>query len=666
MSEAAISLANARSVLANEQNLFFQRNQALRTQDILKEQTAEQEDTEINKSIEGVTDTIGGIFGTKGLNVGKQVLKKVGSAVKDKLLKKAESTAFRKGSSTAGRFLQDTRTKGLGKAGKNLAKDILERSQKPALRSMEGFNQSINNVVSGESDLGMGLNDSMNSWRTAAQDTVSNTLSDATDAVSNTLSDATDAVSNTLSDATDAVSNVSSTVSDAASQVGDIARTAQSDAANSIQSSITSIADESNGKLSGIARAVDQDGAHPFSSLNPIENIESATSAPVENPALDSAAEELHNTIKGDASNIARSTGNDVENAVGKAKSVERDFMNENWVDNTKLKDMDFSLEKYRYAKWRERGLDDLDTIDRDSAERVGIKAAKSGSKAAEEAVSGLDNLEANAAGSLGQKTATGAAESAEGLAQRAESTVTNTAGDLGQDAAKGAAETAEGLVQRAESTVTNAAGDLGQSVATGAAETAEGLAQSAESSVAKSVASDTAQKASQQANQLAEEASQRAEQVTSDVNRAGQSASDAARGSANVADRLASEAGSEATTASNIQDATSITSDLDDVVKGASDAAKTATEAATGGVESIEAGAESALGAVDAADQEIPGLDVVTDVATGALGLAMILGGSLFKTHANAAAQTAADKLSEAKASMESMPSVGIEFGNK
>ena len=636
MSEAAISLANARSVLANEQNLFFQRNQALRTQDILKEQTAEQEDTEINKSIEGVTDTIGGIFGTKGLNVGKQVLKKVGSAVKDKLLKKAESTAFRKGSSTAGRFLQDTRTKGLGKAGKNLAKDILERSQKPALRSMEGFNQSINNVVSGESDLGMGLNDSMNSWRTAAQDTVSNTLSDATDAVSNTLSDATDAVSNTLSDATDAVSNVSSTVSDAASQVGDIARTAQSDAANSIQSSITSIADESNGKLSGIARAVDQDGAHPFSSLNPIENIESATSAPVENPTLDSAAEELHNTIKGDASNIARSTGNDVENAVEKAKGVERDFMNENWVDNTKLKDMDFSLEKYRYAKWRERGLDDLDTIDRDSAERVGIKAAKSGSKAAEEAVSGLDNLEANAAGSLGQKTATGAAESAEGLAQRA------------------------------ESTVTNAAGDLGQSVATGASESAEALAQSAESSVAKSVASDTAQKASQQAEQLAQEASQRAEQVTSDVNRAGQSASDAARGSANVADRLASEAGSEATTASNIQDATSITSDLDDVVKGASDAAKTATEAATGGVESIEAGAESALGAVDAADQEIPGLDVVTDVATGALGLAMILGGSLFKTHANAAAQTAADKLSEAKASMESMPSVGIEFGNK
>ncbi len=734
--ESSNSLARAQAAISQSENIFNQRTQALKTQDILKEQLEEQKDEEVNKSIEGITDNLGGQLEAKGIDVGKRAL----SFAKNKLLGKAESLAFRKGQSTAGRFLQDARTKGFGSATKNLGGDFLERGQRQALRMLGGQNEQIANVMSGESDLGTGLNDAMNSWSLDALDgdIASNVTSTVSDAASNVAS-------NVASTVSDAASNVASTVSDAASgvasrasvpfpgaatkvtdridrlrkslsDVGESARSDASDAANSIKSSITSIAEESNGKISGIAKAVSQDVSHPFSSLNPSEDIQSAISAPVKNPSLDSAAKNLHNVVKGDVSKVAKNSGSDVESAVGKVKGVERDFMNENWVDNTKLKDMDFSLEKYKYRPATQMNpenitgddynvkLDPLnlfqdpnktdaqfigEQLERDVDAEDASEAARGAADAAAETAGGLDDTElartgmkkivgdaasratqlsGDQAGSLSQD----AAKSAQDAAKSAEQTLTNKVGDMGVESASSASQSAEMSAQSAAESqelagrvagqMANKAGDTALDSASKSSSDALKAAQSAQDTLANTVgdtALDSATKSSQIAEQAAAAASRASEQVTSDVNDAGQTASD-------VASKAVSDATEAAKSASNVADATSLTSDLDDVVSGASDAAKTATEAASGGVEAIEGSVEGGLVAADAVDQEIPGLDVITDAATAGLGLAMMLGGNLFKSHANATAQAAANKAQEAGAAIENLPGVGIEFGNK
>ena len=111
------------------------------------------------------------------------------------------------------------------------------------------------------------------------------------------------------------------------------------------------------------------------------------------------------------------------------------------------------------------------------------------------------------------------------------------------------------------------------------------------------------------------------------------------------------------------------------DVLDGAADAAKGAASAAADAVAGLgEAGAESgivaggeaataALGAVDAVDQEIPGLDVITDLATLAVGGATVIAGQLFKTHSSEDAQKIQDAQDKAQ---ESGPNVGYEMGDK
>jgi len=674
--ESSNSLARAEGALSQAENIFNQRTQALKTQDLLKEQLEEQKDEEVNKSIEGIADNLGGQLEAKGIDVGKRAL----SFAKNKLLGKAESLAFRKGQSTAGRFLQDARTKGFGSATKNLGGDLLDRVQRQALRMTEGQNTQIANVMSGESDLGQGLNDAMNSWSLSALDDVAPRASSI---ASNVASKVSDAASGVASNVASKVSDVASGVASRVSVPYPGAATKLTDAANSIQSSITSIAEESNGKISGIAKAVSQDVSHPFSSLNPSEDIQSAISAPVKNPTLDSAAKNLHNVVKGDVSKVAKNSGSDVESAVSKVKGVERDFMNENWVDNTKLKDMDFSLEKYKYRPptkmnpqnitgdeynvkldplnlFQDPNKTDADFIgeqlERDVDAEDASEAARGAADAAAETAGALDDTEL---ARTGMKKIVGDA------AGRASQLSGEQAGSLSQAAAKDA----ESAVKSAEQTLTNKVGDMGVESSSAASQSAEMSAQSAAESeklagrvatkMATDPASSVAQQASQRAEQLAAEATQRASQVTSDVNRAGQSASDAA----SSAVRDATEA---ATKASNVADATSLTTGLDDVVKSAGDAAKTATEAASGGVEALEGGVEGGLLAADAVDQEIPGLDVVTDAATAGLGLALMLGGNIFKSHANATAQAAANKAQEASAAIENMPGIGLEFGNK
>tara|TARA_R110000823_G_scaffold186069_1_gene318432 strand:- start:8082 stop:9275 length:1194 start_codon:yes stop_codon:yes gene_type:complete len=111
------------------------------------------------------------------------------------------------------------------------------------------------------------------------------------------------------------------------------------------------------------------------------------------------------------------------------------------------------------------------------------------------------------------------------------------------------------------------------------------------------------------------------------------------------------------------------------DVLDGAADAAKGAASAAADAVAGLgEAGAESgivaggeaataALGAVDAVDQEIPGLDVVTDLATLAVGGATLIAGQLFKTHSSEEAQQVQDAQDKAQ---DAGPNVGYEMGDK
>ena len=111
------------------------------------------------------------------------------------------------------------------------------------------------------------------------------------------------------------------------------------------------------------------------------------------------------------------------------------------------------------------------------------------------------------------------------------------------------------------------------------------------------------------------------------------------------------------------------------DVLDGAADAAKGAAGAAADAVAGLgEAGAESgivaggeaataALGAVDAIDQEIPGLDVVTDLATLAVGGATLIAGQLFKTHSSEEAQQVQDAQDKAQ---DAGPNVGYEMGDK
>jgi hypothetical protein len=674
--ESSNSLARAEGALSQAENIFNQRTQALKTQDLLKEQLEEQKDEEVNKSIEGIADSLGGQLEAKGIDVGKRAL----SFAKNKLLGTAERTAFRKGQSTAGRFLQDARTKGLGSATKNLGGDLLERGQRQALRMLDGQNTQIANVMSGESDFGQGLNDAMNSWSLNALDDVAPRAS---------------------SIASNVASKVSNVASQAASRVSDElsgAATKASDAANSIRGAATKAADESMSSTQGLAKSLIQDGSHPFQALTPAMDATSASSAPIRNSALDSAAAKLSDAVRGKpfrtsapeeegtelddvtsdwASQIARSRGPEVEDAVKVARAAANNLDPEldyirilHQPFNVNMLDKDWAYNKpwnhERMKTSAPEGLQDFldknkdldigQQLERDVDAEDATDAARGAADAAAETAAGLDDTEL---ARTGMKKIVGDA------AGRATQLTGEQAGSLSQAAAKDAQTAAKS----AEQTLSNKVGDMGVESATGASQSAEMSAQSAAESeklagrvatkMATDPASSAAQGASQRAEQVAQEATQRAQQVTSDVNRAGQSASDAA----SSAVRDATEA---ATKASNVADATSLTTGLDDVVSGAQDAAKTATAAATGGVEALEGSVEGGLLAADAVDQEIPGLDVLTDTATAGLGLAMMLGGNIFKSHANATAQAAANKAQEASAAIENMPGIGLEFGNK
>lgn len=93
--------------------------------------------------------------------------------------------------------------------------------------------------------------------------------------------------------------------------------------------------------------------------------------------------------------------------------------------------------------------------------------------------------------------------------------------------------------------------------------------------------------------------------------------------------------------------------------------AAAAATSASEAGIIAAGETATTALTAVDAVDQEIPGLDVVTDLATLGVGAATIIAGQLFRTHSSEAAQNAQDAIDKASAAA-SMPAVGYEIGDK
>ena len=104
----------------------------------------------------------------------------------------------------------------------------------------------------------------------------------------------------------------------------------------------------------------------------------------------------------------------------------------------------------------------------------------------------------------------------------------------------------------------------------------------------------------------------------------------------------------------------------LDDAASAAKAGAAAAEDAVAGlsDVVAEGAGVEGGLVAVDAVDQEIPGLDVATDLATLAVGAGTIILGNLLKSKKDEASQSAQDALDQAHSM--NVTGIGFDMGSK
>ena len=104
----------------------------------------------------------------------------------------------------------------------------------------------------------------------------------------------------------------------------------------------------------------------------------------------------------------------------------------------------------------------------------------------------------------------------------------------------------------------------------------------------------------------------------------------------------------------------------LDDAASAAKAGAAAAEDAVAGLSDVVGEGAavEGGLVAVDAVDQEIPGLDVATDLATLAVGAGTIILGNLLKSKKDEASQSAQDALDQAHSM--NVTGIGFDMGSK
>ena len=104
----------------------------------------------------------------------------------------------------------------------------------------------------------------------------------------------------------------------------------------------------------------------------------------------------------------------------------------------------------------------------------------------------------------------------------------------------------------------------------------------------------------------------------------------------------------------------------LDDAASAAKAGAAAAEDAVAGLSDIVGEGAavEGGLVAVDAVDQEIPGLDVATDLATLAVGAGTIILGNLLKSKKDEASQSAQDALDQAHSM--NVTGIGFDMGSK
>ena len=104
----------------------------------------------------------------------------------------------------------------------------------------------------------------------------------------------------------------------------------------------------------------------------------------------------------------------------------------------------------------------------------------------------------------------------------------------------------------------------------------------------------------------------------------------------------------------------------LDDAASAAKAGAAAAEDAVAGLSDIVGegAGVEGGLVAVDAVDQEIPGLDVATDLATLAVGAGTIILGNLLKSKKDEASQSAQDALDQAHSM--NVTGIGFDMGSK
>ena len=104
----------------------------------------------------------------------------------------------------------------------------------------------------------------------------------------------------------------------------------------------------------------------------------------------------------------------------------------------------------------------------------------------------------------------------------------------------------------------------------------------------------------------------------------------------------------------------------LDDAASAAKAGAAAAEDAVAGLSDIVGEGAavEGGLVAVDAVDQEIPGLDVATDLETLAVGAGTIILGNLLKSKKDEASQSAQDALDQAHSM--NVTGIGFDMGSK
>lgn len=533
MSESQMSLARAEALISNEQNVFSNRLQNVKTEDLLKDQIAEQQDEAANRAIENITDTLGAPLEARGLDVGKKVLSNISKSLSKKATKAIAEKAFESGNFAGGRFAQNLPEKGIVGATRELLKEpqVIDKAQ--------NILQSVRSKLPARPEIP--------------------TLEDAGNALKNSL------------------------------------RNTARNGIDSVSSSIDKL----------------QNLRNPFNVLSPKIDPASPNGMPMLDDDVESASSTLSDLLQakpqslqeiGDtALNAAKSAASDVE---GAGKDI---LTWSKLVSKTRGPLVDKALDVAKTAaKMADNASRNVSLWDVDSDDDApSVKNLKPDSKPVD-----LDDLD-------------------DVPDMSADSPFGDFIGPV-QDASIDALE---------DPYAANIAGEASK-IAEGATQSAFKSADEAQNSILDSIKNIRAGRSAQQAIEAAQKS---------------------ATG--------ASEIASSAEQASRVAQAEKEVSDLSDVTKSAVESAKTATTTASEAATGLEAAAETAEGgllAADVVDQEIPGVGEITDLASAGLGLALMLGGNIFKTHASAAAQAAQDKMNEAAQNVENIAGVGIEFGRK